>query len=102
MLMVQTAVRTLQESNVTDPVTFMDLLNRTIYNNIERIKTDKNMTLALLDYHQGKLSLSGQHEEVIMRASGDVERKSRKGVVRFSRCGSAVHRIPPKRLKFGY
>lgn len=55
-------------------VKFMDVLNRTIYNKIERMKTDKNMTLALLDYHQGQLSLTGQHEEmVIVRASGEVE-----------------------------
>lgn len=75
MLMVQTAVRTLQESNVTDPVKFLDLLNRTIYKNIERMQADKNMTLALLDYHQGELSLSGQHEEmIVVRASGEVER----------------------------
>lgn len=75
MLMVQTAIRTLQESNETDPVRFMDILNRTIYKNVERMNTDKNLTLALLDYHQGLLSISGQHEEmVIVRASGEIER----------------------------
>ncbi|MCC5618430.1 SpoIIE family protein phosphatase [Nostoc sp. CHAB 5836] len=75
MLMVQTAIRTLQESNETDPVRFMDVLNRTIYKNVERMNTDKNLTLALLDYHQGKLNISGQHEEmVVVRASGEVER----------------------------
>ncbi|WP_373530070.1 DAHL domain-containing protein [Nostoc sp.] len=75
MLMVQTAIRTLQESNETDPVRFMDILNRTIYKNIQRMNTDKNLTLSLLDYHQGKLSISGQHEEmVVVRASGEVER----------------------------
>ncbi|MFW9264764.1 DAHL domain-containing protein, partial [Nostoc sp. CALU 546] len=75
MLMVQTAIRTLQESNETDPVRFMDILNRTIYKNVERMNTDKNLTLALLDYHQGQLSISGQHEEmVIVRSSGKVER----------------------------
>lgn len=75
MLMVQTAIRTLQESNETDPVRFMDILNRTIYKNIKRMNTDKNLTLSLLDYHQGQLSISGQHEEmVVVRASGEVER----------------------------
>ncbi|RCJ42052.1 hypothetical protein A6770_35350 [Nostoc minutum NIES-26] len=75
MLMVQTAIRTLQESNETDPVKFIDVLNRTIYKNVERINTDKNLTLALLDYYQGQLNISGQHEEmVIVRASGEVER----------------------------
>lgn len=75
MLMVQTAIRTLQESNETDPVRFLDVLNRTIYKNVERINTDKNLTLALLDYHQGQLNISGQHEEmVVVRVSGEVER----------------------------
>ncbi|MBR8836504.1 MAG: SpoIIE family protein phosphatase [Stigonema ocellatum SAG 48.90 = DSM 106950] len=75
MLMLQTAIRTLQESNETDPVRFMDVLNRTIYKNVERMNTDKNLTLVLLDYYQGQLNISGQHEEtVVVRSSGEVER----------------------------
>ncbi|HBB30335.1 MAG TPA: serine/threonine protein kinase [Cyanobacteria bacterium UBA8803] len=75
MLMTQTAVRTLQECNVTDPVQFLDVLNRTIYHNIDRMKSDKNLTLALLDYCGGVLSLSGQHEEmIVVRAAGEIER----------------------------
>jgi sigma-B regulation protein RsbU (phosphoserine phosphatase) len=35
MLMTQTAVRTLQESHKTDPVIFLDTLNRTIYKNVQ-------------------------------------------------------------------
>ena len=75
MLITQTAVRTLQESNQTDAVQFLDILNRTIYSNVQRINPDKNLTLCLLDYDRGTLSLSGQHEEVIVvRAGGKVER----------------------------
>lgn len=75
MLMAQTAVRTLQESNQTDPVQFLDILNNTIYKNIQRINPAKSLTLALLDYADGILSLSGQHEEVIVvRSGGKVER----------------------------
>lgn len=75
MLMVQTAVRTLAASNVTDPVHFLDTLNRTLYANIERMGTDKNMTLAIAAYHQGRLRISGQHEEtIIVRADGRIER----------------------------
>ncbi len=75
MLMTQTAVRTLQESNQTDPVRFLDILNRTIYHNIQRINPYKNLTLALLDYRDRTLQISGQHEEVIVvRTSGQVER----------------------------
>jgi sigma-B regulation protein RsbU (phosphoserine phosphatase) len=75
MLMTQTAIRTLQESNQTDPVQFLDILNRTIYRNVQRINPYKNLTLTLLDYQDGTLSLSGQHEEIIVvRAGGEVER----------------------------
>jgi predicted ATPase/serine phosphatase RsbU (regulator of sigma subunit)/tRNA A-37 threonylcarbamoyl transferase component Bud32 len=75
MLMTQTAVRTLQESNQTDPVKFLDILNRTIYGNVQRINPYKNLTLSILDYQDGTLSLSGQHEEIIVVRSGaQVER----------------------------
>ncbi|MEW6496831.1 MAG: SpoIIE family protein phosphatase [Cyanobacteriota bacterium] len=75
MLMTQTAVRTLQQSNQTDPVQFLDILNRTVYRNAQRINPYKNLTLALLDYSDGTLSISGQHEEIIVvRTSGEVER----------------------------
>ncbi|NEQ98434.1 MAG: AAA family ATPase, partial [Cyanothece sp. SIO2G6] len=75
MLMVQTAVRTLQESQETDPVRFLDIINRTLCKNIERMGTDKNLTLAVLDYANGRLRLSGQHEElIVVRDGGQVER----------------------------
>jgi predicted ATPase/serine phosphatase RsbU (regulator of sigma subunit)/tRNA A-37 threonylcarbamoyl transferase component Bud32 len=75
MLMAQTAVRTLNESNETDPVRFFDILNRTLYGNIERMKSSKNMTLAMIDYADGVVKLSGQHEEmIVVRADGVVEK----------------------------
>ncbi|MDJ1175129.1 SpoIIE family protein phosphatase [Roseofilum capinflatum] len=75
MIMVQAAVRALLANNETDPVKFLDALNRTIYNNVERMKTDKNLTFMILDYHEGILKLSGQHEELILvRAGGIIER----------------------------
>jgi sigma-B regulation protein RsbU (phosphoserine phosphatase) len=75
MLMVQTAVRTLMENNETDPKKFFEVLNRTIYKNVQRMDSDKNLSLCLVDYHEGVLSLSGQHEEiVIVRAEGQIER----------------------------
>jgi len=78
-LMTQTAVRTLLTSNQTDPIQFMNVLNRTIYDNVQRMGIDKSLTLALLDYPTqglpGQLYLSGQHEELIVaRANGLVER----------------------------
>lgn len=74
MIMAQTAVRSLLENNEADSLNFLSALNRTLYKNVQRMKSDKNMTLALLDYHNGILKLSGQHEEVILiRANGEIE-----------------------------
>ncbi|UNU23702.1 AAA family ATPase [Microcoleus vaginatus] len=74
MIMAQTAVRTLQQMNETDPVNFLDVLNRTLYANIERIGSSRNMTLALLDYQDSNFSLSGQHEElIVVRTDGNIE-----------------------------
>ena len=75
MLMVQTAVRTLAENNETDPKQFFEVLNRTIYKNLQRIDSDKNLSLCLIDYYDGVLSLSGQHEEMLLvRSGGKIER----------------------------
>lgn len=75
MLMVQTAVRTLLASNETDPKRFLAIVNKVIYQNIKRIESDKNLTLSLMDYSDGKLRLTGQHEEVIVvRKDGKLER----------------------------
>jgi phosphoserine phosphatase RsbU/P len=75
MIMVQTAVRTLLVNNETDPVKFLNTLNRTIYDNAKRMESGKNLTLALIDYEAGKLTISGQHEEmIVVRATGVVER----------------------------
>ncbi|WP_217884349.1 HAMP domain-containing protein [Thioflexithrix psekupsensis] len=47
MLMVQTAVRTLLSSNVNNPKDFLNILNRTLYGNLKRMQSDKNMTLSI-------------------------------------------------------
>jgi serine phosphatase RsbU (regulator of sigma subunit) len=74
MLMVQTAVRTLLTHQETDSVKFLNTINRTIYDNLQRMRCDKNLTLALVDYQKGVLTLSGQHEQmIVVRSSGSVE-----------------------------
>jgi signal transduction histidine kinase/serine phosphatase RsbU (regulator of sigma subunit) len=71
MLMVQMAVRTLVTNEVSDPQQFLNIINQAVYDNIQRLQTDKNLTLSLLDYHPssseagGTLRLTGQHEEVL-------------------------------------
>jgi sigma-B regulation protein RsbU (phosphoserine phosphatase) len=75
MVMTQAAVRTLQEMQESDPVRFLDTLNRTIYKNVQRMNSDKNLTLALLNYADGRISISGQHEEtLVVRKGGQIER----------------------------
>ncbi len=74
MLMTQTAVRTLQEIKESDPVKFLDTLNRTIYRNVQRMNSEKNLTLAILNYSEGRVSISGQHEEtIVVRTGGQIE-----------------------------
>ncbi len=75
MLMTQTAIRTLMAHDETDPARFLSVLNRAIYHNIQRMQLDRMMTLTLIDYSNGELSISGQHEEIILvRKNRQVER----------------------------
>ncbi|NLR98161.1 SpoIIE family protein phosphatase [Rhizobium sp. P38BS-XIX] len=75
MLMVQSIARALQEAGEKDPAKFLTDLNRTIFKNIERTKTDKHITLSFLDYDGERLTISGQHEDmIIVRQNGNVER----------------------------
>jgi sigma-B regulation protein RsbU (phosphoserine phosphatase) len=74
MLMVQMAVRTLLANRELDAAKFLNTLNRAIYANVQRMQSDKNLTLLLLDYKDNNLQLSGQHEEIIIvRANGTLE-----------------------------
>ncbi|MBN2718732.1 MAG: SpoIIE family protein phosphatase [Deltaproteobacteria bacterium] len=66
MLMAQTAIRTLQEAGEADPARLLDIVNRTLYQNIKRMHADKNMTLSIVDYKDGNAVLSGQHEELLL------------------------------------
>ncbi len=67
MLMVQTAVRTLLASGQSQPELFYSIVNKVIYQNIQRINSEKNMTLSLLDYRpSGEIDITGQHEDVIV------------------------------------
>ena len=75
MLMVQSIARSLLESGAYDPVRFLILLNDVLYQNIRRIDTDKSLSLCFLDFQYDVLTLSGQHEELIVgRSDGRIER----------------------------
>ncbi|WP_231516646.1 SpoIIE family protein phosphatase [Planktothrix paucivesiculata] len=75
MLMTQMGIRTLTEIRETNPIQFLTILNNTLYKNVERMNVDRNLTLAILNYYQGLLTVSGQHEEIlIVRSDGNIER----------------------------
>lgn len=75
MLMTQMGIRTLTEIRETNPIQFLAILNNTLYKNVERMNVDRNLTLAILNYYQGLLTVSGQHEEIlIVRSDGHIER----------------------------
>lgn len=75
MVMVQMAVRTLLASREPNLTRFLSVINQAIYDNVQRMQVYKNLTLTLLDYHNGQIRLTGQHEEVILvRADGRLER----------------------------
>ena len=72
-LMVQTTVRTLLDNDEIDPVKFLSALNRTIYDNVQRMNSDKSLTLVLLDYQENCLNITGQHEEIIVVRKGELQ-----------------------------
>ena len=74
MLMTQAAATTLQASEETDHIKFLNVVNRAIYRNTQRINSEKTLSLAFLNYREGVLTITGQHEQVIIvRNDGEVE-----------------------------
>lgn len=75
MVMTQAVVRALMTIGETDPVRFLTAINHVLYGNMRRMGSDKNLTLCLLDYADGVMKVSGQHEEmIVVRREGTVER----------------------------
>ena len=74
-IMLQTAVRTLLASGHYESHKFFEVLNRVVYDTARRMKCDHNLTLSLMNYHDKSVTISGQHEEVlIVRDDGSLER----------------------------
>jgi sigma-B regulation protein RsbU (phosphoserine phosphatase) len=73
-LMAQMGVRTLLTSDETDPTRFLSVLSQTVYANMQRMRADRSLNLALLDYKSGRLTLSGQHDQlIVVRQGGKIE-----------------------------
>lgn len=75
MLMVQTAVRSLLFAGITQPAKFYSIVNKVMYNNIQRIGSEKFITLSLLDCNkEGRVKITGQHEDIIViKENGESE-----------------------------
>ncbi|MGB8539113.1 MAG: MHYT domain-containing protein [Acidobacteriaceae bacterium] len=74
-IMVQTVVRTLLASGHYESRKFLKVLNRVVYDNVRRMRCDRNLTLSLLHYQDKVVAISGQHEEVlVVRGNGVLER----------------------------
>jgi PAS domain S-box-containing protein len=74
-IMVQTAVRTLLANGQYKSGEFFPVLNQVIYDNIRRMGCDRSLTLSLLHYQDKTITVSGQHEELlVIRGNGAVER----------------------------
>ncbi|MFB2981289.1 PP2C family protein-serine/threonine phosphatase [Microseira sp. BLCC-F43] len=72
-IVVQSAVGTLLATNETDPVKFLKVLNCKIYDNLQQMNCDKNLTFVLLDYQGGMLRLSGHEQLIVILSGGSVE-----------------------------
>jgi len=80
-LMLQSIVRTMLTNGEKDPVRFIDVVNRTLRDNMQRMDVDKIMSLALLDYQPGQIQVTGQHEFIIVvRQDGQIELKDTIGL----------------------
>src|SRR5258708_26700038 len=73
-IMVQTAVRTLLASGHHESKKFFEALNHVVYDNVRRMNCDRNLTFSLLHFQDKLVTISGQHEEVlVVRGNGAVE-----------------------------
>ncbi|WP_413206529.1 SpoIIE family protein phosphatase [Rhodospirillum sp. A1_3_36] len=85
MLLTQSAVRTLNvlgaEGEEGPMPALLDTLNRSLFGNIERMESGKNLTFALIDHRPradgrpgGVMRFTGQHETlIIVRSDGGLE-----------------------------
>ncbi len=77
MMMVQTAVHTvLLENPEVPPSRLLSAINRTVYQNLEKMDESKHMTIIVLAGGKGgKFAFAGLHEDILVRraATGKVE-----------------------------
>ena len=74
MLMVQSLVRALMERNEPNLKESLITINQVIYRNAARMNTDKNLSLSIVHYFDGRIRVAGQHEELLIIRDGIIER----------------------------
>ncbi|GEM_PF-116923 len=72
-IMAQMGVRVLLAAGYTQAKHFFPALNTALHANVQRMKSNKNMSLALLRYQQNHLEISGQHESVLLVHKGQLQ-----------------------------
>lgn len=74
MLMVQSMLRHQSNMANTDMAEVLNQLNLSVYQNIQRIRSERYLSLSLLYYRDKQLVITGQHEPIIVvKANGDIE-----------------------------
>jgi len=74
MLMVQTAIKTMTEFSPYPSVNVLTMVNQVLHSNLTRIKSDRSLTLAIVDLKEDVIQITGQHEDVIiLRKGGTIE-----------------------------
>jgi len=66
MLMTQAAFRATLDNNDIDLTTALNQINSILRQNISRMKDQRDLTLSLLYYKNGTVTMTGQHETVIL------------------------------------
>ena len=85
MVMLQTAIRTMIENGEKDLLKIYQVVNRVLFKNMKRIKTDKKLTVLITELNGNNVSLIGYHDEpFIVRNKGEVE------VIRTAEMGTLV------------
>ena len=66
MMIAQVAIRTLIETQETNRLKLITTVNRLIHDNVRRMNLERHMTLMLLEYKPGEITVFGQHESFII------------------------------------
>lgn len=66
MLMTQAAFRATLDNNDINIISALNQINSILRQNISRMKDHRDLTLSLLHYKNGTVSMTGQHETVIL------------------------------------